>query len=233
MMAFLVLWLKKIILLVLLATFLDLLLPGNTYSKYVKLVMGLVILLTMLSPVMELFKKDWPAELSGLSGNTAAGTALDMSRVDALTKQLASHQDETAATYVRTQMSELIKKQVEKQYAVTVENVAVKLVPEGGKAEQPIESIQVTVSPEKTERSEVAASGSGAGMKPVEPVKPVQIEVGANGQTEHTKPAKESVAAMATRTRMEKDIQSSLSLAWNVPDHAVAVQWKSDREGGS
>ncbi|WCN38925.1 stage III sporulation protein AF [Aneurinibacillus uraniidurans] len=233
MMAFLILWLKKIILLVLLATFLDLLLPGNAYSKYVKLVLGLVILLTMLSPVMELFKKDWPAELSGINGNVAAGTALDAAKVDALTKQLVSHQDETAAAYVRTQMSELIKKQVEKQYDVTVEHVAIKLVPDGRQAEQPIESIQVTVSSEKAAKHDAPTSENGASMKPVEPVKPVQIEVGEGGQTERTKRADESVAAMATRTRLEKDIQSSLSLAWNVPDQAVAVQWKSGREGGS
>lgn len=233
MMAFLILWLKKIILLVLLATFLDLLLPGNAYSKYVKLVMGLVILLTMLSPVLELFKKDWPTELSGIAGNTAAGTALDASRVDALTKKLTQHQDETAAEYVRAQMGDLIKKQVEKQYAVTVENVAVTLAPGGKQAEQPVEGIHVVVKAKAAGATEQSAGETGTGMKPVEPMKPVQIEVGGNGQAERTEPGGESVEVMAARTRMEKEIQSSLSLTWNVPDHAVAVQWNSDREGGS
>ena len=233
MMAFLILWLKKIILLVLLATFLDLLLPSNTYSKYVKLVMGLVILLTMLSPVLELFKKDWPTELSGITGNTAAGTALDPSRVDALTKKLALHQDETAAEYVRAQMGDVIKKQVEQQYAVTVESVAITLASDGKQAEQPVAGIRIVVKPADAAKKEAFTGDTSTGMKPVEPMKPVEIEVGGHGRTESTEPKGESVEVMAARTRMEKEIQLSLSHAWNVPDHVVAVQWNGDREGGS
>ncbi len=50
------LWLKKIILLILLATFVELLLPSGTMQKYVKMVMGLLLLMTFLAPVFVLLK---------------------------------------------------------------------------------------------------------------------------------------------------------------------------------
>lgn len=51
-------WLKQIVLLVLIATFIDLLLPNNRLDRYVKLVMGLLIILAMLSPVFQLLSED-------------------------------------------------------------------------------------------------------------------------------------------------------------------------------
>ena len=45
-------WLKGIILIVLFATFMDLLLPSSSMQKYVKLVIGLIIIVTMLTPLL-------------------------------------------------------------------------------------------------------------------------------------------------------------------------------------
>lgn len=52
-------WLKQIILVVLLASFVDLLLPNNAFQRYVKTVLGLFILLTLLSPLLSLFQHKW------------------------------------------------------------------------------------------------------------------------------------------------------------------------------
>jgi len=52
-------WLKEIILVVLLAAFVDLLLPNNAFQRYVKTVLGLFILLTLLSPILAVFKEKW------------------------------------------------------------------------------------------------------------------------------------------------------------------------------
>jgi len=45
-------WLKGIILIILFATFMDLLLPSSSMQKYVKLVIGLIIIVTMLTPLL-------------------------------------------------------------------------------------------------------------------------------------------------------------------------------------
>ncbi|MDF2964171.1 MAG: hypothetical protein K0S39_5906, partial [Paenibacillus sp.] len=51
-------WLKSIILVILLATFVDILLPNQTMQRYVKTVMSLFILLTLLQPLFSLFQKN-------------------------------------------------------------------------------------------------------------------------------------------------------------------------------
>src|SRR4051812_6623910 len=52
-------WLRTVIMVIMLATFVDLLLPSNTMQRYVKTVLSLFILLTLLTPVLQLFEKNW------------------------------------------------------------------------------------------------------------------------------------------------------------------------------
>lgn len=49
-------WLKKLILLVLLAAITDLLLPNSNMQRYARLAIGLLIILTLLSPILAIFK---------------------------------------------------------------------------------------------------------------------------------------------------------------------------------
>jgi len=51
-------WLKQLLAVVLLASVVELLLPGNSFHRYMRLVLGLLILLAMLSPVMALVRGD-------------------------------------------------------------------------------------------------------------------------------------------------------------------------------
>lgn len=52
-------WIKQIILLVLFATFLELLIPSNNYKKFIKVIMGLLILVAILQPVLNLMQNQW------------------------------------------------------------------------------------------------------------------------------------------------------------------------------
>lgn len=58
MMAYIGEWVKHIVLLILMATFLDLILPNSSMRKYVKLVVGFLLILLILSPILQLFKLD-------------------------------------------------------------------------------------------------------------------------------------------------------------------------------
>lgn len=57
-------WLKEIIMIILLAAFIDLLLPNRAMQRYVKLMMSLIILLILLSPVIKLFDAKLTDELA-------------------------------------------------------------------------------------------------------------------------------------------------------------------------
>jgi stage III sporulation protein AF len=228
-MAMLILWLKKIILLVLLATFLDLLLPSNTYSKYVKLVMGLLILLSLLSPLLELFRQDVSfAQLSFAIGENGEKSP-DFARVDALAKKLATENDAEANRYVEAQISELVKKQIESEQGVVVQTVHVKISPQGQKAKQPIERISVVLAQKKKENDSKDQDGQST---LVEPMKPVKVEMMQNDDVKHSSGKEESVAVVAKQTGTEKKIAAAVSAAWDVPSDAVQVTWTEAGEGG-
>lgn len=53
-------WLKELVLIVLLASFVDMILPSRSMERYVKLVLSLLILLTLLSPVVRLLSSSPP-----------------------------------------------------------------------------------------------------------------------------------------------------------------------------
>jgi stage III sporulation protein AF len=75
-------WLKSIIMVILLATFVDILLPNQTMQRYVKTVISLFILLTLLQPIFSLFQKSTSVDLmlsqaqSLFQNNSASGAAL-------------------------------------------------------------------------------------------------------------------------------------------------------------
>ncbi|GED12979.1 stage III sporulation protein AF [Aneurinibacillus migulanus] len=234
MMAMLILWLKKIILLVLLATFLDLLLPSNTYSKYVKLVMGLLILLALVSPLLDLFRKDIPfAQLSFAIEKGAGQTQNpDFTSVDALAKKLAAQNDQETNRYVEEQISGLVKKQVETQHGVRVQQVHVQVNSEGQKTGQPIERISVVLAPGKAQEKGGKQSEQGVS---VEPVKPVKVEISLDSRNEGVHPPAEkeqSVAVVAEQKRTEEAIEAGISAAWNVPGDAVRITWSDAGEEG-
>lgn len=52
-------WLKNIIFVILIATFIELLLPNNKMERYVRTVVSLIILLVLITPVLTIFKKNW------------------------------------------------------------------------------------------------------------------------------------------------------------------------------
>lgn len=62
-MAFLIEWIKQIILFVLIAIIIDLILPSNTLKKYIQLVVGLILILMFLKPVFMIFNMDITKEI--------------------------------------------------------------------------------------------------------------------------------------------------------------------------
>ena len=228
-MSILILWVKKLILLVLLATFLELLLPDNAYQKYVRLSMGLLILLTLLTPLLEIFQT--PITLDQLSNFYQEKTSqqgLDLERIQGLSKQLVAYQDETTTQYVQTQMKDLVKQQVEEQYQVQVETVDVKLKKD--KENKPIiDQILVTLQ-QKTTQDKATSGGGGSGaMSPIKPMDPVNVAIDLQKVPDKTQSP--SVPVMEQQSPQLKKIASGVATAWNLTEQQVNVKWNQRGEG--
>jgi stage III sporulation protein AF len=96
-------WLKQILAVVLLASVVDLLMPGKSFHRYMRFVLGLLILLAMLGPVLKLLKDDPEVLLeNGMRGWEAASrkAAPEMPGLDEIERraeQLRKSRDEQAA----------------------------------------------------------------------------------------------------------------------------------------
>lgn len=181
-------------------------------------------MLTLLSPLLDIVKKDISVDDLVLQTMENKGASFDFQRVEKLAGQLTENQNQTAAAYVESQISQLVKKQVEQQYKVAVDSVTVKVQAADKEGKQPIREMVIVLN--RDAKSPDPGTGKeGVDIKPVEPVK---VEI--NPAKDH-RPREETVAVMGEQSPLQKEIRSSLSLSWNVPDNAVDVRWR-ERGGG-
>ncbi|CAG7612468.1 Stage III sporulation protein AF [Paenibacillus solanacearum] len=187
-------WLKTVILVILLATFVDLLLPNHTMQRYVKTVMSLFLLLTLLQPLLSLFEKHTQIEeaLSGslfkegsrLLGAGSAATLQPLPEIQQRAELLRNRQQQEARRIAETQAADLMKRKIEQAAGVKVQRVQVETAADDN-GQWIIKHVSVSVDPAAR-----AASGTdskrtrpAAAMEPVKPVEPViapDIRVGPN-----------------------------------------------------
>ncbi|WP_051217556.1 stage III sporulation protein AF [Paenibacillus assamensis] len=118
-------WLKEIIMLILLAAFVDLLLPSAKMQRYVKLMLSLIILLALLSPIMKLFDNDL-AEQVALEWEQSNPTTSAFASLTSIQRDAARLQHQR-----QMKVSELAESQLESQMTKQLNELA-----EGSNAER-------------------------------------------------------------------------------------------------
>ncbi|RTE09715.1 stage III sporulation protein AF [Paenibacillus whitsoniae] len=181
-------WLKTVIMVIMLATFVDLLLPSNTMQRYVKTVLSLFILLTLLSPVLQLFQKDWNldrligqaesqqnarAALAQGIGGSASMPALNVIQQDA--QKLQNAEQKQTQLLVQTQLANAMKEQLQKETNRRVKDVAVQVqIDNNGKPA--IQMVKVTLDDIEAGKKTAPGDRSIAAVEPVKPVEPIRID---------------------------------------------------------
>ncbi|MNW36810.1 Stage III sporulation protein AF [compost metagenome] len=133
-------WLKHVILIVLLATFVDLILPSRSMERYVKLVLSLLILFTLLSPIVELLQFRGAQELKqALSaqldrGQRQSGTQPSLEQILAEGEKMYQTQEKEALDWAGKQVAAMMKEQVEEHTGQRVQAVEVAFTPMQDKA---------------------------------------------------------------------------------------------------
>lgn len=219
-------WLKTVVMVIMLATFVDLLLPSNTMQRYVKTVLSLFILLTLLTPVLQLFQKDWNLDrllgqaereqnertmLAQSGGGSGTMPALKVIQQDAA--KLQSAEQKQTQLLVQSQLASAMKEQLQKETTRQVKDVAVQVqIDNNGKPA--IQMVKVTLDDIKA-----AATPSSGGRKlaEVEPVKPVEpIRVGADSAADSVRAG----ATVAEERQLPEDelakLQAVLTRNWLV-----------------
>ncbi|MFY0543265.1 stage III sporulation protein AF [Brevibacillus sp. H7] len=216
-MAWLTLWLKKIILLVLLAAFLDLILPNTSMQRYVKMVMGLIILLTIISPVFALFnlsQEELAVRLDRYQEELDKPPDQEWKR---MTDKLLGQRDQQMTEYVKSQMEAAIRAQVKETHGVELSSVEVSFDAES--TDQPsISRIELVIG-QPDERT-------GKSVEPVKPIEPVVIAVGRSPA--HPDGA-DLPAAAKPRDPLHLQIAEGVAREWGVEVRQVSVTGKTGR----
>ncbi|MGO4731769.1 stage III sporulation protein AF [Paenibacillus sp. 2KB_22] len=170
-------WLQELIMIVLLATFVDMLLPNRSMERYVKLVLSLLILLTLLSPITKLLKSDPVGELkramSAMDAPSDGNATLE--QILAQGKRLQSNEQEQSLQWTAKELANVMKSQIEETTGARVRSVEVQLAMSKYETEmEAASSVELPV----IQRVLVEMAGEDAGSK----VKATQQEVAANTQ---------------------------------------------------
>lgn len=179
-------WLKEIIFVVLLATFIDLLLPNRSMERYVKLVVSLLILLTLISPVMRLFAPDAERRLEMAfmddSGNEEMPTA-GTEEILRQGEQMRMQRQQEAMQWAGEEAAARMKEQIERETGQPVQRVAVRLESDKNDAEPTISAIEVYIAEVEQEQeaspieNQASSSRNDSAQIIIAPVEPVRIEV--------------------------------------------------------
>lgn len=212
-------WLQELIMIVLLATFVDMLLPNRSMERYVKLVLSLLILLTLLSPITKLLKSDPVGELkramSAMDAPSNGNATLE--QILAQGKRLQSNEQEQSLQWTAKELANVMKGQIEETTGAKVRSV----------------EVQLTMSKYETEM-EAASSVE----LPV--IQRVLVEMAVEGVEGEVKAGQQEVAAntqpiFGTDTEVEKDkshqIQQPIQIGQiEVPDVQIDVS-RGQRDG--
>ncbi|WP_270179230.1 stage III sporulation protein AF [Alkalihalobacillus sp. CinArs1] len=104
-------WVTNIILLILIATVLELLLPNSNMQRYVKMVIGLMLMAVILSPLLKIFTEDFDAMLRSVTIRDS-NTSIQMENSIETKK---SEIQASNSAYIEEQMAVQLKSQVEKE----------------------------------------------------------------------------------------------------------------------
>ncbi|RAK22336.1 stage III sporulation protein AF [Anoxybacillus vitaminiphilus] len=206
-MSFIVEWVTNIIIFILLAIVIDLLLPSTNLQKYVKMVIGLILLLIMLSPILKIFKVD----VDQLIALIHAGGDAEKNGIENVIEQKKTEIQASQRAYILEQMAVQMKKDVAEelmnQYGLTIKEIEFEISREENlRFPDDIQLIEVIVVPDKQEQSDIVPS-----------VQPIEIDTSEpmNRTDEHGK--------------LAMDTSSFLAKQWEIDEEKIAVRVEGGR----
>ncbi|MCD8508703.1 MAG: stage III sporulation protein AF [Bacillus sp. (in: Bacteria)] len=204
-------WITNIILLILFATILELLLPNSKMQRYVKLVVGLMLLMVMLQPLLSIFQTDTDEWLQDITSWTDVDNEKNSSLLES--KKMDIEMDNLA--YISEQVAVQLKNKATKQLEERFEVVPLDVVLEFNSLQHEqtldnLSSVYVLLQP-------VDAMEHDNSIKVVE-IDPVKIMQELPKEEDMTTPTETS------------EISSFLAALWEVPESIVHVHMKGGED---
>ena len=200
-------WVTQIILFIILATIIDLLIPTSSMNKYIKLVVGLILILILLKPIFYVFNIDMETAL-----NKSFQQVNDVGNNDESVKNLIEFQKKeiqsTQDAYILEQMAvqliEIAEDPIKEEHQLEITNIEFKFNSNESYSYEDLEEVIVYVKDLVEEEGEQGV------------VDDVVIN------TDHVVDEKEV-------DRHDEDIKQLLTMVWELTDKEITIYW----EGGT
>lgn len=250
-------WLKELILMILLASFIDLLLPNQSMQRYVRMVVGMFLLLALLEPVFQWFQKDWNADQwlaaaersldsrravaaaeSGSGGSAAGGSGLldSLPAIMAKSEELKRTNEQAAKKMAEAQLAEQMRAGLEKATGAAVAELQVRtnVDNQGRPAIEKVEVVlfHTSASRRETDRGASAADPASIGRVRVEEIRPVAIRIDPASRDKEAQPAAASEAASPAAEQLQREAIRRIEQEWGVPAERIAVSVRSPAQAG-
>ncbi len=167
-------WMREIIVILLFAAFVDLLLPNSSMQRYVKVVISLFILMTLLNPITTLFKMD----IQSLQLTDSAIEAVSMLSLQDIMKggeSLKVFNDQHSLQFLENQISELIKADLDLLLPGKVKQVTTQVVLKGSNEAIEIKRVNVTLFNQSESLQSLEKSGDIAVIAPIKLILPIEF----------------------------------------------------------
>lgn len=223
MMAYIGEWVKHIVLLILMATFLDLILPNSSMRKYVKLVVGFLLILLILSPILQLFKLDQDRLLLTIDQILEKKNRPLTLQMEQEQSRIKVGQDQAIIDEVIVKWSEEIKVGIEKDFDVVVQHVTLDLQRSGDQIDIDELTLQIEQIPKKESESEQGKDQEGKSpstVKEVEPIQPVMIQI-----NDSRNKRKDQDMISDEQKKIEKEVLTYLNDEWNISVDKIYFAW--------
>ena len=242
-------WLREIVLVVLFAVVTDMLLPNNKMQRYIRVVVSLFVLLTILNPIITLIRSDFhfrevEAGLDQWSSRAASASKVkSLSEIAEDAEKLRDISERQTDQWIEQRLSEMIWQDLREQGYANVKQVRARaaLEPSGHAV---ISEVQVYLLPEKVEsqatseenKSESAERQTGAGrgeqqgdelvrpIAPVKPFEPIRVEIDWSSRQTAEPVAAQSHDEQAATGTLERTIRNYLVEQWGVAPERIVFQ---------
>lgn len=215
-------WLREIIVIIMLAVFIDLLLPNDKMQRYVKVVLSLFILMAILSPIVSLLKADlsfdgWRDEWADSGSDVGHYRSLD----DVLLagEQFRKLQERHTLSAIEAHVAAQIKNDLQRE--LPGYEYGVMVVTRIDEEQVVIDQVRIDVMEEK-------ADAIGQTMRPIETVV-INIEIDHINE-EHVL-SEDKAQANAWQNEHRSQIHHLLNQHWQVAANQTIIHYAEDISG--
>lgn len=197
-------WIRNIALFVIFSALIELLMPENHFRKYIHMILGLILMLILIRPITSIF---WGKH--NTFENLIEINQLEMDRQSILkqSSDIASKQEELIFETYKTNLGEQIRKLIEKNTDLIVNNITI-IVNEDKKDKEygVIQAVDMTVAKKEETNSKVIG---------IVPIKPIEINT--------NKKEKQNKKEAVQENEMEKNIKKLLINFYNLSSDNIYI----------